>query len=118
VTGDPNIRFYGGRPVAGRGGEVLGTLCVLDDRPRAEGEVDPGLLRELAEMVEAEVASLSLAIGDELTGRCAKPPTSSSAPGGLRPDRPGRRRLAVRDAAAERRWELHLSLGVVDARGG
>jgi hypothetical protein len=33
------------------------------------GEVDPGLLRELAEMVEAEGASLSLAIGDELTGR-------------------------------------------------
>lgn len=50
------------------GGEAVGTLCVLDDKPRLEDEFDAEVLRELAEMVEAEIASLSLAIGDELTG--------------------------------------------------
>jgi diguanylate cyclase (GGDEF)-like protein len=68
VTGDPNIRFYAGHPVTGPGGEVLGTLCVLDDKPRALDDFDAEALAEMAAMVEAEVASLSLAIGDEMTG--------------------------------------------------
>src|SRR6201995_4181131 len=68
VTGNPNIRFYAGHPVSGPGGEVLGTLCVLDDKPRSLDDFDTEALAEFAEMVEAEVASFSLAIGDELTG--------------------------------------------------
>jgi diguanylate cyclase (GGDEF)-like protein len=68
VTGDPNIRFYAGHPVSGPGGEVLGTLCVIDDKPRTREEFDVEALAEFAAMVEAEVASFSLAIGDELTG--------------------------------------------------
>jgi diguanylate cyclase (GGDEF)-like protein len=68
VTGDPNVRFYAGHPVAAPGGEPLGTLCVIDDKPRQAAEFDAEALAELAAMVEAEVASLSLAIGDELTG--------------------------------------------------
>ncbi len=68
VTGDPNVRFYAGHPVAAPGGEPLGTLCVIDDKPRTREGFDAEALRELAAMVEAEVAALSLAIGDELTG--------------------------------------------------
>lgn len=68
VTGDPNVRFYAGHPVAAPGGEPLGTLCVFDDKPRDVAGFDAEALAELAAMVEAEVASLSLAIGDELTG--------------------------------------------------
>jgi diguanylate cyclase (GGDEF)-like protein len=68
VLDDPNVRFYAGQPIGAPGGEPVGTLCVFDDVPRDAGEFDAEALRELAAMAEAEIAALSLAIGDELTG--------------------------------------------------
>ncbi|MET0557680.1 MAG: sensor domain-containing diguanylate cyclase [Solirubrobacterales bacterium] len=68
VLEDPHVRFYAGHPLRAPGGEPVGSLCVVDSEPRPGTDFDPELLRELAEMAEAEIASLSLAIGDELTG--------------------------------------------------
>ena len=68
VLGEPNIRFYAGQPISAPGGEKLGTLCVIDDQPRSTDDFDAEALRELADMVEHEIATLKLAIADELTG--------------------------------------------------
>lgn len=66
VTGDPNVRFYAGAPLK-IGSDSLGTLCVIDDKPRVFDGEDLKLLQDLAEMVEQELASLQLATTDHLT---------------------------------------------------
>ncbi len=68
VLGDPNIRFYAGAPISAPDGSKLGTICVIDRRPRKFSEEDVQALEDLAEMVEAEVAQAHLALTDELTG--------------------------------------------------
>jgi diguanylate cyclase (GGDEF)-like protein len=67
VVGLPEIRFFAGCPVWAPDGSRLGTLCVIDHEPRAVSEEDVGLLEDLAEMLEQELTSLSLATLDELT---------------------------------------------------
>lgn len=68
VTGDPGIRFYAGCPITGPRGAKLGTLCIIGREPRALSEADVASLRDLAEVVEREIAALHLAAADELTG--------------------------------------------------
>ncbi|MGH2960311.1 MAG: diguanylate cyclase [Solirubrobacterales bacterium] len=68
VTGDPHIRFYAGHPISAPSGEQIGAICVIDSAPRASEDVDTDSLRDLAAMVESEIATLSLAITDQLTG--------------------------------------------------
>ena len=68
VTGDPNIRFYAGYPISSPDGAVIGTLCLLDAAPRSLGGDDLDSLRDLAGMVEHEIAVTRLAVDDELTG--------------------------------------------------
>ena len=68
VTGDPNVRFYAGAPIAAPDGSKLGALCVIDARAREITADDAHLLRELAAMVEQEIATAREALVDELTG--------------------------------------------------
>ena len=48
VTGAPHVRFYAGALVRGAQGHRLGTLCVLDTRPRTLSEDQREGLRRLA----------------------------------------------------------------------
>lgn len=56
VTGDPFVRFYAGAPLRTRDGAGLGTLCVLDDKPRKEfGDRERQMLADLAASVMTEI---------------------------------------------------------------
>ncbi len=68
VVGMPFIRFYAGYPIKAPSGEKLGSLCVIDDKARFFSDNDHQLLRELALMVEEEIASNLLLCEDHLTG--------------------------------------------------
>lgn len=68
VAGDPPVRFYAGCPIASPDGAVIGTLCLLDERPRALDEADRASLRDLAAIVEHEIAISTMSVDDELTG--------------------------------------------------
>jgi diguanylate cyclase (GGDEF)-like protein len=67
VTGKPHIRFYAGCPIRGPGGHRIGTLCLIDSRPRVLDLEGRATLRDLAAMVEDELTLLSRTTIDELT---------------------------------------------------
>ncbi len=51
VLGEPHIRFYAGAPIIAPNGHVLGTLCVLDTRPRTMSREQRAALDSLARQV-------------------------------------------------------------------
>ena len=57
VTGEPRLRFYAGAPLALPDGHRVGTLCLIDHRPRDLPEAQRDALRALARRVEVELAS-------------------------------------------------------------
>ncbi|WP_405373012.1 MULTISPECIES: PP2C family protein-serine/threonine phosphatase [unclassified Microbacterium] len=56
VTGDPHLRFYAGQPLEAPGGELIGTLCIIDTKPRHLDADQRDLLREMARWVQTEIA--------------------------------------------------------------
>jgi phosphoribosyl 1,2-cyclic phosphodiesterase/DNA-binding response OmpR family regulator len=52
VTGAPHVRFYAGQTLTDANGLALGTLCVMDTRPRRLGQEELQSLRDLAAMAE------------------------------------------------------------------
>lgn len=51
LTRDLGVRFYAGMPLVTRGGYVIGTLNVMDEKPRTFSESECGTLRTLASSV-------------------------------------------------------------------
>jgi diguanylate cyclase (GGDEF)-like protein len=67
VLNDPKIRFYAGCPISAPNGHKLGTLCIIDQKPRIFHEEDAQTLADLTAMVEQEIAAVHLATMDDLT---------------------------------------------------
>lgn len=67
VTSAPQIRFYAGYPLKLRQGINVGTLCLIDSKPREMNTEDRQLLADLGSMIEQELKSIQLATLDELT---------------------------------------------------
>jgi diguanylate cyclase (GGDEF)-like protein len=67
VVGEMGVRFYAGFPIRAPGGSNVGTLCIVDRKPRSFSDEDAVMLADLAAMVERELALLVQATQDPLT---------------------------------------------------
>ncbi|BCJ46376.1 sensor histidine kinase [Actinoplanes ianthinogenes] len=72
VVGAPHIRYYAGVPLTDEDGHVLGTVCVLDDRPRDTADRQVDLLRTMAGQAAGHLSAirnrlLLAEVGDELS---------------------------------------------------
>ncbi|SDT43912.1 GAF domain-containing sensor histidine kinase [Actinoplanes derwentensis] len=72
VQGAPNIRFYAGVPLIDEDGHTLGSVCVLDDKPRETAEKQLELLWTMAGQAAGHLAALRnrqllAELGDELS---------------------------------------------------
>lgn len=57
VSGAPNIRFYAGCTIKSESHHALGTLCLIDTRPRYLEPNMVQILKDLAALVEQEIAT-------------------------------------------------------------
>ncbi|MDE2143663.1 MAG: CHASE3 domain-containing protein, partial [Elusimicrobia bacterium] len=57
VTGAPDLRFYAGAPLSAPNGTKIGTLCLIDRKPRKLTESQQQILRDLAELAESEISA-------------------------------------------------------------
>ena len=55
VTCAPNIRFYAGAPLRLPDAQVVGTLCLIDSKPRSFDAREAAMLADFAQLVEREL---------------------------------------------------------------
>ena len=68
VTGEPYIRFYAGVPLKLSSGYRIGTLCVIDRKPRNLDDRQLEVLEQLAKIVVEQMELRKAAACDGLTG--------------------------------------------------
>ena len=67
VTDAPFIRFYAGCPLLLNDQNAMGTLCIIDTKPRRFNQQDGERLAELAKLIELELRNVQLATLDIVT---------------------------------------------------
>ena len=72
VTGEPHIRFYAGVPLRTRDGYNIGTICVIDTKPRQLDAKHIAVLQDLARLVIDEMELRLVAAVDSLSGALSR----------------------------------------------
>lgn len=60
VKGEPRIRFYAGCPISSSDGSKIGTLCLMDRKPRDMKEAELRSLKDLATWIEHKLNAIQL----------------------------------------------------------
>jgi diguanylate cyclase (GGDEF)-like protein len=84
VLGEPHVRFYAGVPLYSVDRMAIGTLCVLDTKPRQLSSDELDILRDLARMVEQlihhrQLATAAQALYSHVLLDAANPELSAAA---------------------------------------
>jgi PAS domain S-box-containing protein len=105
VTGEPGIRFYAGAPLKTPDGHRIGTLCVLDVKPRAAP----------TEAMQGRLKAMAASVMDAMLVRGAWASSPLAAPtGGHKADQDGLKRLQWAFNAYTRAASTLLHSGTVD----
>ncbi len=56
VTSEPHIRFYAGAPLTLPSGHAVGTLCIIDTKPRTLDNVELSILASLRDVLVLELS--------------------------------------------------------------
>jgi GAF domain-containing protein len=65
VVGEPHVRFYAGIPLKVGDGAPVGTLCVMDYRPRDLSAEQVQVLTDIARLVEKELTAASVLAAED-----------------------------------------------------
>src|SRR3546814_13462400 len=72
VTGDPYVRFYAGVPLRAHNGLILGSLCIIDTKPRAAfGPRELARLEDFAAIILGEAELRRAAVAGAASGRAS-----------------------------------------------
>ena len=66
VLNEPNIRFYAGYPLKSLDGRKVGTLCIIDQKPRSLSEEKIEIFKDLGSIVERELTKDLVKYNSEL----------------------------------------------------
>jgi HPt (histidine-containing phosphotransfer) domain-containing protein len=60
VVGPPHVIFYAGMPLKAKSGYNVGTLCMIDNKPRTLSESQLKIISDIAKIAESEINVLTL----------------------------------------------------------
>lgn len=106
VTGTPHIRFYAGAPLSLDPGLRVGTLCIIDTKPRSFSHEQRQQLRTLAKIVVGHLRLHASRLLSEAEASCRKQAEFALAERALATDTMLRAQRMAENAASIGHWRI------------